>query len=399
MQNALIDSTPDKYQKEVLKGKRFNTKRGLRVALIGSGPDFISTPFINTTLFLSKKGFQIDVYTERNGNFEPLAFNTSNVKVIFIPQLSYRPHRLVISLLRFGFSKKSYDFIVSFDTVGIVQSQILNISCKLHIHHSLEIFSSPSIREFKQYIKKRLEKHFMKKTTLILTQDESRARILSKINEIDIKKIWIIPNSPIGPSRPQKNDWFRRKFQIQPEQKVVLAVGSIIKEHGIKEIVEASLSWPAKFILVLHGWFPDPALRAYIEFQASRHPEKIKLSTEQLPYERKFEVFQAADIGLVFFLPLNENLRYAAGSAGKLFDFRCSGIPIIGNNIPGMKTLLEQNRSGLVVENASEISCALSVICGDYEKYRSAALAAFSKNDFQDSYEIVLELIYKKLSV
>ena len=74
-------------------------------------------------------------------------------------------------------------------------------------------------------------------------------------------------------------------------------------------------------MLVLHGWFGTPGDQTVISPEIERRKHRVFLSTEVLEEEHKYVIFQSADIGLVFYNPTDKNLKFAAGSSGKLFDF------------------------------------------------------------------------------
>ena len=99
---------------------------------------------------------------------------------------------------------------------------------------------------------------------------------------------------------------------------------------------------------------------------------RIFLSTDILEPDKKKMVFQSADIGLVYFKPVDLNCKYAAGSSGKLYDFMQTGVPIIGNDIPGMRDLLEGNQCGQVIRSSREIGAILPIVMANYENFRSA---------------------------
>jgi glycosyltransferase involved in cell wall biosynthesis len=156
-------------------------------------------------------------------------------------------------------------------------------------------------------------------------------------------------------------------------------------------------AWPPDCVLVLHGWMPDAGFAGQIRAEAAKRPGRVYLSTELLPDAGKFQVFQSAAIGLVCYEPADDNLKYAAGSSGKLFDFMRTGVPVVANDIPGMRELVAGNACGIVVQAAGQIGEAIGAVRASYFGYRQAALAAYENYRFDTSYDAVLPRIEASL--
>ena len=91
-------------------------------------------------------------------------------------------------------------------------------------------------------------------------------------------------------------------------------------------------------------------------------------------------------------------MLYTGAAAGKLFDFIQCGVPVIANNLPGMKNLVEDNGCGIVVNEMEEIAHALSVINADYKLYSDKSYKTFLKYDFSNCYEKIVAEIENKIS-
>ena len=366
-----------------------------------SGYDIISNPLMNTVQYLCQTGYHVDIYGRQSKNFHLPLFDNEKVQYIILKQSKHSIPYLNRILRLFSIYKhhvrgKQYDFFIGFDPDGLQDAACLGIFTKTpYIYHSLEIVSMTDLTNYKSYIKKFIERILNKNALFTITQDELRSNLLERENKIPREKIKIVYNSSIGNVIKTKSNWLRNSLAIPNNKVIVLAVGSLIKEHMAEEIVAVSLTWPYKYVLVLHGWFPDDEIGNRIKQYSKKYPERIYISEKILPFKDKYLISSSADIGLVFFKPVNENMRYIGAAAGKLFDFIQCGVPIIANNLPGMKNLIEDNGCGIVVDEMEEIAHALSVINADYKLYSEKSYKAFLKYDFSNCYEKVLAGIEK----
>jgi hypothetical protein len=57
--------------------------------------------------------------------------------------------------------------------------------------------------------------------------------------------------------------------------------------------------------------------------------------------------------------------------------FLRNGIPVIVNSLPGLRSIVETARCGLVVDHLSEIAVAISEVEKDYSYYSRNALTCF----------------------
>jgi glycosyltransferase involved in cell wall biosynthesis len=170
-----------------------------------------------------------------------------------------------------------------------------------------------------------------------------------------------------------------------------------MREHWIDRILDSVDAWPADCVLVLHGWIPDSNFATQVTAEATKRPGRVFVSTDLLPDADKYQVFQSAAIGLVCYEPTDDNLKYAAGSSGKLYDFMRVGVPVVANDIPGMRELVAGNSCGIVIESAEHIAQAIGTMLENYRTYSQSALAAYENYRFDASYEAVLRRIESSL--
>ncbi|TGK30908.1 hypothetical protein EHQ12_18835 [Leptospira gomenensis] len=364
----------------------------------------ISTPVIETVKFLASKGdtvrllVQLDPGLEKIGLKNP-ELNHPNVEVIqykgpsivagrisklpaFLQEFIYGIYILVRF---FGICRRS-DFLIGYDPQGIIRTGIVSFVLRIPFaYHSLELYH----RDRSFFLS--LAKVFARQARFSLIQDRNRLRILRVISGLRNREIIILKNSSAGSVLRKKENYFRNRFPISPDKRIALVTGTLLRFSGVDRILDSLSNWPKNWVLVLHGWIPDSDFKEEVLKKISTYEGKVFLSSEILPAEEKFSVFQSVDLCFVWFAPADINLKYAAGSAGKYYDSLKCGLPMIGNRIPMMKKLMKG--VGLVAETESEIADSIAEIESKYELFRDRAFDVFEDQEFGKSFEIV----YKKI--
>ena len=357
----------------------------------------ISTSVINTARCLAAQGYEVDLYLIPSSRFGEPAFAEAAIRKIVVD-----PQRFLIGQLKFLQARrrqqKNYRFAVGFDPLGLITAWAQRLVFGTpYAYHSLEILCVSPASSWKLRVLKQLERRAARGVLLCLTQDAQRGAVLADDLGIPREKIGIVLNGPMGPALPRRSTYLQRKLGIGENKTIVLAVGSLMREHWVDKILGSVDAWPEDCVLVLHGWIPDPGFAAQVRAEAGRRPGRVFVSTELLPDADKYQVFQSATIGLVCYEPTDDNLKYAAGSSGKLYDFMRVGVPVVANDIPGMRELVEDNACGIVVPTADRLADALRALQANYGAYSQSALAAYEHYRFDASYQAALARIESTL--
>lgn len=357
----------------------------------------ISTSVINSAIFWESKGYNVAIYCENPDlqKFPIPDFGEKNIKWIITKIYRKKIVDDIYFRIKF-FNKCKYTWIIGFDNQGIIRAAIASFGKKTKlIYHSLEFFEPPK-KSFKGKIIKWFERLSAQKSRYIFTQDDFRTQFLKSDLKQKSDKFKIIYNSTFGSINKESLNYFRNIFNIPDSKIIVLCVGSIIKEHYISELINSVDSWGNEFVLVLHGWIPKNEFTEYVKKKIESNLNKIFLSEKLLDLNKKDIIFQSCDIGFVGFLPTNNNYQFAAGSAGKIFDFLKSSKPILAFNTPGMKEIIENNNVGVVFSSPTEISQSLSRIKKEYDIYKNNTEDCFYKYDFMIQYDKVFRILISK---
>lgn len=372
---------------------RFSNKRIAIFTL--SGYDAINSPLINSAHYLATLGYAVEIFARNQTQFRnpKLQYKSIRYIAVKIPNLPMIRRIGRFFLLKHVWNEmrlNHYDFTIGFDPHAFQHAWLLARLKKIPaVYHSLEFYPEKTL---KQKIRRSFENTFLRKADWIITQDAQRADWLSRKLHFPRYKISVISNTSFGDYLPQKSSFFRNKFHIPDEKKIVLAIGSLIKEHMILEIAESVGGWANEFVLVIHGWFPYKEYEGIIRECAASHPGRIFISTEFLPIERKYEAFQSADIGLVAFTPDNENNMFVGAAAGKLFEFARCGVPVVVNDLPGMRALLGGLCGEICGRWLDSVADAIKQINDNYDAYKKGCKTFYSCHKFSSMYD---DFLYK----
>ena len=94
----------------------------------------------------------------------------------------------------------------------------------------------------------------------------------------------------------------------------------------------------------------------------------------------------SSDIGIIFYQENNENDGIIAHASGQLSLFLKCGIPVIVDNKPSLRRLVDTYGCGVVVESADEVFQAAQTILSAYDSYSQGALACFDAEHKLDSH-------------
>ncbi len=158
---------------------------------------------------------------------------------------------------------------------------------------------------------------------------------------------------------------------------VLLYCGTVDRERGVRELVQALRRLPGDVALRLVGRVADDS-RGWLEDARVELGDRIQVAG-QVPYPEVREAMSRADVLL---LPAGEGLhveRYALPL--KLTDYMTGGRPIVAADVPSHRELLEHDRDALLYargEGAALARCILE-LKEDRAQARRLARAAWER--------------------
>lgn len=213
--------------------------------------------------------------------------------------------------------------------------------------------------------------------------------IVCEYNRAQITKTWfkldelplIITNKPapndIEKYSPVIHDLKGREIiRLLENKKIILYQGIVDQERPIQVIAEAveSLSDEYAFVVMTGSECQD----------LTKYSKTFVISFVTPPYH--LEITSWAYIGILIYTPVYGSFSSPLNSIycapNKLYEYAQFGLPMIGNDIPGLKYTIEYNDMGICVENLGSNEIRDAIICIE-ETYKKKSLN--SKNFFQNT--------------
>lgn len=246
------------------------------------------------------------------------------------------------------------------------------------IYYNLELRLSSELQTIRDKVIKKYEKAYNQFTVFTVTLDEERAEIIKKDHEIEQQETLIVPVCAEGPRFDEKTDWLRERFNLSKSDKIILYAGFVCEWAMCEELARAATSWPENRILILHSHgYHDIK---YIEKLKKYEGEKVKISLEPVSYSDLQSFLASSDIGVALYKDLGKNFTLISSASGKLAHYFKSGLPVITNDYPSMKRVIDSYHCGECVSSPQDIASAMENIFQDYERMRSNAFLCYEED-------------------
>lgn len=288
----------------------------------------------------------------------------------------YKILRLFFVLLFTKLFNKKYDFIIAIDSSGYLPAKLLFNSA---IYFSLET-----------------EKDVYYNISQILGIDnliiQSKERRDYMLDEGSGANVYYIQNSPI----------LEEKSQIKIDrknEKKILYMGNIEFGYGLEQFIDCIQNLGSEYSLTLKGIKNDK----YFSFLQEKYTSQI--SSGKLIFDFSY-IAQAKVIEFVsqFYIGITgydlelakQSFNYFSSPAGKLFNYYAAGVPVIGINIIGLKSVTDFN-AGVLIDEVSEknIQQAITAIESNYSFHSENCFRASKEFDFKRGFNFFIDGVYK----
>jgi glycosyltransferase involved in cell wall biosynthesis len=288
------------------------------------------------------------------------------------------------------FDSGAYDVILGVNSGGLIKGYEYARRYGIPlVYISFELFFRDELSSPKDVLEKERELTASQYADLIIIQDELRAELLAAENRLGKDNFVYLPVSPSSFPVPHDSDYWRKRFGIIPEQRIVLHSGSFREWTYAQELIENVGSWPDRFCLVIHTRYrpkkTDKYIRAALEYGLPR----IFVSTEPLRAQEYDELVASADIGLVLYKNVSHlrytqrNIQNIGLSSGKFSYYMKCGVPVISIGQGYYEKLLLDYDFGRTINDLGEMPAALERVDSSLAHYSAEARRLFSeKLDF-----------------
>jgi glycosyltransferase involved in cell wall biosynthesis len=285
---------------------------------------------------------------------------------------------------------------------GLIAATLVSDKCSLNrripvIYYSLELILPGDDPSMGGRVLNALEREISRSSSTIVIQDKTRAQYLMRDYGVREEQFVYIPVSGLRERYEQKNDYFRMKFGIGEEKKVVLQAGSIKPGMMSLELAQAAQEWDDDMVLVLHTFDAEHIDAEYLhQINQLTEAKKVYLNLQAVSWDELPMLLSSADVGLAFYWNRTHNYIEIGNSSNKLVQYLQVGLPVVAIDFPTLKEVIERFKCGECVKEPGEIRAALRTIFADYSWYKSNAFTCYDeKYKFMNYFNPLLVRIHE----
>ena len=261
------------------------------------------------------------------------------------------------------------------------------------IYDARELYTSLASlveRPITQLFWKQFEKRYARKADLIITVNESIAKILRAT--FPMQRVEVIHNYPMI-TTSGRSDLLRKLFSISSEKKILLSQGGVQKGRGAFLLIEAMKELDDCVLVFLGSGSLEEEIKA---LTASDQLATKIFQLAAVPSHELLAYTASADIGLCLIENLGQS--YFLSLPNKLFEYLAAGIPVIGSDFPEISRIINHYDVGLTVSptDISQLREVIRTLCTDAqlrERFQLNAREASKELNWEKEREKLLSLI------
>lgn len=261
-----------------------------------------------------------------------------------------------------------------------------------HILQHQELFRNPMSNKGR-YTMHTL-KRVMPSALVNIAPEYNRSCIYQALFSLKEKPV-VLPNKPsfllseeeINNLMPKYADFMR----LIGDRKIILYQGILSKERNLENFIRATSELDnTKYVTVLLGK-KTPLVDEYKALNVNL------IHIDYIPAPDYLFFTSKAYIGIVTYLPDSLNSMYCAPN--KLFEYGAYGVPMLGNNIAGLKYTIEFNGCGVVCDENSveDIRKSIERIICNYSDFSSRAKLYYQSTNNLEIVKQIIEISENKM--
>jgi glycosyltransferase involved in cell wall biosynthesis len=263
------------------------------------------------------------------------------------------------------------------------------------VYDSHELFAEQEFSEAEKRMWRDVEARAIHACDAVMTINPSVAAELER--RYGVARVHVIYNAERNPALPAVAGRFHREFSLPAQARVLLFQGGLSAGRNLEELVSAMRFVRTQDLhLVLMG---DGALKAQLRTLAARSGAQRVHLKDAVPQADLLSWTASADAGVIPYQATCLNNYYC--TPNKLFEFIAAGLPVLGSDLPEIRSIVMGNGIGEVADLSTEakIAAAIDGFFADparLDAWRAAAAVAREKVNWDVEGRKVVE-IYEKL--
>jgi len=378
--------------------------------IIYANPDYYP-PLISVVRLLVEE-FDLVIISRNHDRPQPIYPN--NVKLYRLGQLKTEREKQkqgkikkVLEYLTFLIRSVFYvrffkcNLIYSYDMHGFLAGLFASYSGKKIplIYHNLDITDLKLVSGLSLFVK-HFEILFARYANKIAFPDINRARFFKK--EANLKYLpEVVMNTPLRITQLPLRNLLKEILiskSINEKVRVLSLHGSIGATCYVMELVQSMVYWPSDTMLILIGWGNEDFLQKVFSLAHSLNLEKRCLYIPPVPHTELFSYLIGSYLGFALYRPIDIDRVYTAGGSNKLYECLSLGIPVITNNNPAFREVIDESLVYFANPDSQEdiirvVNLALSDKEGYLRKSRAAREAHLIKLNYEEQFRPIMAYI------
>ena len=242
-----------------------------------------------------------------------------------------------------------------------------------------------------QYDKHNTLKKICNSAKKVIVPEETRAHIVKAFLNLSEKPL-VIHNKPYILSNDSKNTDSTSKIiekinLWKKENKLIfIYAGIFMPERKLDNIITAFSLKTENTKLLLMG-----RQSYYLDELMSKYNGKFEYIGFYEPPEH-LDIIKHADVGILTYIPQNGSINAVFCAPNKIYEYGMYGLPVLGNDIPGLKNLINYKKIGLCFDESyvGDIKLKIDGIIKKYNFYSKNIVKYTSEIDIDLEIENVL---------
>lgn len=203
----------------------------------------------------------------------------------------------------------------------------------------------PCLEEQQKAQLKELEAHFIPQADIVFTVNDFFALEMERNYQgVSVNVLQNAVDPPCGFDPLKRYNLFREEYSIAQETPIFLFQGWISPYRNLENLVRGLAlckDFDYKLIFMGYGDYLEPLKALVSEVELDKHV----LFIPPKPQEELIFYSASADIGLIPY-PNHQGINSQCCSPNKLYEFIVAGTPLFSNNLPFVRTVIEENEFG-----------------------------------------------------
>ncbi len=277
-------------------------------------------------------------------------------------------------------------WVMSDVTIKHLSYRLLNYKYVLHMDELNDgIYYTPRFKQLKMDARK-----LGNNAVAVVVPEYNRAHITKAWWELD-RLPYVMPNKPYVNENEFKQNGISDQAQSVLDKlegkKIILYQGGLGKERPIYKFVEAVEELENYAFIIMSGDYSEYSSKGY----------KNCYFIDYMSPPMHLNVTARAYIGIVTYVPTpgqNSVLNALYCAPNKIYEYARYGVPIIGNDIPGLRSVVNEYRNGVIVSELTkeEVKKKILKINESYEGYSKKSKGLYESCDNEKTVKEIIRM-------